>query len=53
MGMGSPPANNSGGKAAPPSESSIRNLANKIKENFETVKNIASKIGITVTGLQI
>ena len=49
--MGSPPANNSGDKAAPPSESSIRNLANKIKENFGTVKDIASKIGITVTGL--
>jgi hypothetical protein len=43
-----PPANNSG---ALPSESSIRNLANKIKENFGTVKDIASKIGITVTGL--
>ena len=51
MGMGSPPANNSGDKAAPPSESSIRNLANKIKENFGTVKDIASKFGITVTGL--
>ena len=51
MGMGSPPANNSGDKAAPPSESSIRNLANKIKENFGTVKEMARKFGITVTGL--
>ena len=35
----------------PPSESSIHNLASKIKENFGTVKDIASKFGITVTGL--
>jgi len=35
----------------PPSENSIRNFANKIKENFGTVKEMASKFGITVTGL--
>jgi len=38
-------------QSPPPSESSIHNLANKIKENFGTVKGIASKIGINVTGL--
>jgi len=38
-------------QSPPPSESSIHNLANKIKENFGTVKNIASTIGINVTGL--
>uniref|UniRef100_A0A6C0I3E2 Uncharacterized protein n=1 Tax=viral metagenome TaxID=1070528 RepID=A0A6C0I3E2_9ZZZZ len=38
-------------QSPPPSESSIRNLANKIKENFGTVKEMARKFGITVTGL--
>ena len=43
----SPPSS----ELTPPSESSIHNLASKIKENFGTVKDIASKFGITVTGL--
>jgi hypothetical protein len=38
-------------KSPQPSESSILNLANKIKENFGAVKEMASKFGITVTGL--
>lgn len=38
-------------ESSQPSESSIRNLANKIKENFGTVKDMAQKFGITVTGL--
>ena len=43
----SPPSS----ELTPPSESSIHNLASKIKENFGTVKDIASKFGINVTGL--
>ena len=38
-------------QSPPPSESSILSLANKIKENFGTVKEMARKFGITVTGL--
>ena len=45
----SPPSASS--ELTPPSESSIHNLASKIKENFGTVKDIASKFGINVTGL--
>ena len=36
---------------SPPSESMIRNLANKIKEKFGFVKAIVKSIGINVTGL--
>jgi hypothetical protein len=36
---------------SPPSESMIRNLANKIKEKFGFVKVIVKSIGINVTGL--
>jgi hypothetical protein len=45
------PASASPSELTPLSESSIHNLANKIKENFGTVKDIASKLGINVTGL--
>lgn len=45
-------ANAINGEAAiPQPQSPIRNLANKIKENFGTVKEMARKFGITVTGL--
>jgi len=36
---------------SPPQSKEIDTLANKIKENFGTVKDIASKFGINVTGL--
>ena len=47
----SPPSALPPSASSPPSESSIHNLASKIKENFGTVKDIASKFGINVTGL--
>jgi len=46
----SPPPQSPSSQSTPQSKV-IDTLANKIKENFGTVKNIASKIGINVTGL--
>ena len=47
----SSPSSQSPPSQSPPQSKEIDTLANKIKENFGTVKDIASKFGINVTGL--
>ena len=47
----SPSSPSSPSSQSPPQSKEIDTLANKIKENFGTVKDIASKLGINVKGL--